>query len=770
MTLPSDLYETKIISLADLFSGEGFKTDAGIIVPDYQREYNWDTDMVKRLYTTILTGFGKGSDNHRSELEPTFLGSFIFCVDNTNPTFKGDEFDLIDGQQRLTTLCLLACALIVQMRESLTFITDASELTKAEQDALYELLEEVQHDLSILLIGQTMTRKSEPFPRIVRNIDSRDNSITLTTAKSPICKFIIEAFNYYNSTTSIMDLTDLETSDGNGARLVECFRLIQSELQKVGDGEYYSSIEAKFVTSDQLSSRKYIELLSTIPNATMAQQIVQKCVRNKDLAHVIRTLMLGQYFQNYIGLNWIYCKSVETAFDIFDSLNSTGLPLTAIETFRPQVLNDYKHARESFEGSVADAAFQNIDDIFANYSSSRQQDESRKIVSSTIYYLTGEKVVEKLFEQRRMLRTMQSEFTVKKALSEVPDALATIAQFRDIFFTPKADHMDGISGELFGLNTEQVANIKLNCFLLSSSKTILTVPTLARAWSYGVKIKNHEYFYKVLRSIVAFFVLRRFASGSTDGIDTKFRDLVNGKEAYRGFTVKKVTDENLPTIDEINSFLIESLKTKSFRFDLSMKDAWVKRVARVPIYSHSRPLTKFLIHAAHNFTSLNAEGLPTRDHTVKSSDRNFLTWNEWNQKIYETIEHVAPQQGIPAEWPGVYDDPTLRNTLGNFILLPQVQNSHIGNASWHKKKIFMNILTSADVRHRQDGINTAKTSGIRFNKKLEDELRDASRSSMLDGVDLVPIWNAEHIIKRSEIMASLCWDHFVEDLRVRART
>ena len=39
--------------------------------------------------------------------------------------------------------------------------------------------------------------------------------------------------------------------------------------------------------------------------------------------------------------------------------------------------------------------------IFDDLSSTKQQDESKKIVTAACYYLTGDKLAEKLFEQRK---------------------------------------------------------------------------------------------------------------------------------------------------------------------------------------------------------------------------------------------------------------------------------------------------------------------------------------------------------------------------------
>lgn len=60
-------------------------------VPSYQRHYVWDSDNVDDL----LSDFERNYQEHKDD--EYFLGSYIYQD-------KGSEYDLLDGQQRITTL------------------------------------------------------------------------------------------------------------------------------------------------------------------------------------------------------------------------------------------------------------------------------------------------------------------------------------------------------------------------------------------------------------------------------------------------------------------------------------------------------------------------------------------------------------------------------------------------------------------------------------------------------------------------------------------
>ena len=83
-------------------------------VPKYQREYTWG----KGNWETLLQDIDENDPGY-------FMGSLI-CVTDGEPAIPGDEviFEVVDGQQRLTTLSLLMVAVydrLVELQPSLTF-------------------------------------------------------------------------------------------------------------------------------------------------------------------------------------------------------------------------------------------------------------------------------------------------------------------------------------------------------------------------------------------------------------------------------------------------------------------------------------------------------------------------------------------------------------------------------------------------------------------------------------------------------------------------
>ena len=67
------------------------------IIPDYQREYDWDDENIEEFLEDIKDSAIE--DNY-------FIGHMVFKGD-----FAGNTFEVIDGQQRITTITILLCCI-----------------------------------------------------------------------------------------------------------------------------------------------------------------------------------------------------------------------------------------------------------------------------------------------------------------------------------------------------------------------------------------------------------------------------------------------------------------------------------------------------------------------------------------------------------------------------------------------------------------------------------------------------------------------------------
>jgi len=85
--------------LATLLSG-----DSVFLIPYFQRAYKWKPERLKQLNEDLLGLVDESSDFH-------FLGAIIIHGRRSNPS-EPDVYEVIDGQQRVTTLFIYLCAAV----------------------------------------------------------------------------------------------------------------------------------------------------------------------------------------------------------------------------------------------------------------------------------------------------------------------------------------------------------------------------------------------------------------------------------------------------------------------------------------------------------------------------------------------------------------------------------------------------------------------------------------------------------------------------------
>lgn len=91
---------SKKISGAEYNLAKIFSSDFEYVIPSYQRPYAWTVDQASELFDDLF-------DFHNSETEEEyFLGSIVLIKEESEP-----RSEVIDGQQRLTTLTILLSVL-----------------------------------------------------------------------------------------------------------------------------------------------------------------------------------------------------------------------------------------------------------------------------------------------------------------------------------------------------------------------------------------------------------------------------------------------------------------------------------------------------------------------------------------------------------------------------------------------------------------------------------------------------------------------------------
>ena len=133
--------QPKHITLAQLFQGRLFR------IPQYQRSYSWHHKQRQDLFADIQKVYDRGAD--RSHFMATVVG--LRRGELTIGTTAHQFIDIVDGQQRITTLILLLKAIAVAIDNSDTvYATVREELNDSliKDDNATLLLLQTNHDSS----------------------------------------------------------------------------------------------------------------------------------------------------------------------------------------------------------------------------------------------------------------------------------------------------------------------------------------------------------------------------------------------------------------------------------------------------------------------------------------------------------------------------------------------------------------------------------------------------------------------------------------------
>ena len=245
---------------------------------------------------------------------------------------------------------------------------------------------------------------------------------------------------------------------------------------------------------------------------------------------------------------------------------------------------------------------------------------------------------------------------------------------------------------------------------------------------------------------------RRSITGTTGGIDTDFRKMM-------GTLCTGLNDsKSLLSLEKLKETLRRYLV--SSRIGVENKESWVTQVCEMPLADHSRPLCRFLLFASSHNAMPDQEnpGLLIRENVIRSGQLSFLNYSMWQDEKYATVEHVAPVSNSGGWDKEIYKWSHTRHTIGNIILLPEKENSSVGNSAWAKKKLFYRALVAKTVEKRDSQIEIAKKEGITFSEQTEKLLMKQERLDMLDPIANVTDWTESIIQERTKNILELAWD------------
>ncbi len=738
----SDVFEAYPKSIADFMRERG----QCFYIPAYQRPFSWGRENIVRLVDDIVHGLDQLLQRNDAT---AFIGTLITIHDTDYTTIDplvraqvpSKVMTVIDGQQRLTTLLLLNIVLHDELANR------HSEFNKPNDEAskwLYQQCLQTQSELRDTL-EEDMSHGDGNFrwyPRMTRAYLDKWSRLK---GEAQYESDIADLLHQYGKHCRAEKPSTFRPADDR--QLGRSYGLVRRTLQSAIAQGTHQDIDfpdvSEFGETGYLALTLFNDQLPSAVADTLAESVTGK------YAELFRLLVFGRFALHRVAVTVVTTRSKDYAFDMFESLNTTGEPLTAFETFRPRVIRE--EGSSEYQGSPAHDHLSKVEAYLEQFEKApnRLAATSNLLIPFALAE-SGYKLSRRLSDQRRYLRnTYDNSGSTERDIflrnmSHTAQLLERAWDKRT--WSPSGPSLAGLEP----LDTEE----KLCFDVLQSTNHRIAIGILTRFYSeqrngYEVNIGT------VLRAVTAFLALWRGARGGTSGIDAVHRDLLSKGRPEEGIPAmaRLIAGGDALSTETVCEYFRLALRVEG----LDTRDSWVAAASNVAIYRHNKDLARLLLLAATHDTTVDF----TRPGWIKRARQGvlpLLNYEKWMDNGSVTVEHVAPQNpGSGSSWsPSIYGDADMKDCLGNLLLLPTRANSLISNRPWNEKRLMYRILAARDREQIEAAGQDLKDAGLDI---AMDVLVDNEYLPIVAGVAAYDgNWDAEIVSQRSSLLCGLAWD------------
>lgn len=746
--------------ISEPISGFFQQPGAAYYIPLYQREYSWETENVEQLMEDIFNGVKSLVQDSTDVRDRSihFMGTVILFQESSpkqNIQPRDDRAlptridNVIDGQQRISTIAILACVLLqrlLKLRAELSGDTKFDSL-RTEIDSKRDLLLEL---FSVDIKRGYPSRK----PIIVRGsidgwtFDGGDDE----NYQSGVANYIASCIRAYTN-DSLVELG--KPTDKRVSRNVKEIEKWIKKVEEIGPNE-----ENDFPRAQSIISEVPEESIWTYTRPELHEFILNSSDNisrdAKAITSLVQLFLFIHYFTERCCFTVIKPVSEEWAFDMFQSLNASGTPLTAIETFKPLVVNYITQNGQNFKDTKSNEYFGKVDSLIGETGPAAKKN---KLTDEylTIFALIhdGHSLSSQFSRQRRYLNDRLRSFSGAAEREEFIRQMGDLATYWDSVIGFEPNNELAIAG-LENLTHEQKTTSGFCVLFIKESGHKMANSVLSRFYSKLIR-KNGTIeasdFVEASKAVAAFYFLWR-AAKTNSGLDDVYRKLFRVGDLENGIEpMSACQGENSVDITKLKKYLKTTLA------ELSDKTQWLSRATQNLRYDLAKPMCKFALFLSAHDTIVD-DNNPGLMKIGVTGARPYIDPRMWGSLDFKTIEHIAPRQGK-----GTWDDALYENDkfqlVGNLTLLPGEVNSSAGNQSWSVKSVYYQHLAEKNPEKLSQLAGEAAALGVELQAHTIDLLKNSSYSHHMESIVSVPLssqWDCALVENRTKRICEIAWE------------
>jgi hypothetical protein len=360
-------------------------------VPEYQRLFSWKTKHHRQLWSDLQQFIDAELEVGRSNVSDVFFSSMYFAVDKESNTYE-----IIDGQQRLTSIHILLRTILEQLQDINAEAIDSEDIAKLREGVITQIE-------SVLYKFESVSKGEVPRLSLNKHDDNDDADIG----------FFEALISGEEKQLAYLCSDEREYIDGR-----------RGDAMRISDLIDEFGISEEMLEDREPNRSKFIPIYDSNERLLGAYNLYQERIAevtaeyDDPASSALALINLSNYIQQsyHIGEFIIEDAAPDFRMQIFEILNDRGLELTKIDRIRAAVVNAF------FDVDDKDKYIQKWEDIIIAFATNDSQIDEYLSVYLSIIDSEIDTVGEASSELTHAFGTRNIESDVRPRLNDLGEA------------------------------------------------------------------------------------------------------------------------------------------------------------------------------------------------------------------------------------------------------------------------------------------------------------------------------------------------------------